>query len=102
MPGRLSPDLICSSPAKQQMPRSPHALADGASEILPLFGLKRCEQGMGQNFRYALVAVYLLQQEGFRSRYRGNNCPLRRRARQDQRVDFTSKFNARSNMRDIR
>ena len=102
MSGRLPPDLICSSPAKQQMPRSPHALANGASEIVPLFRLKRCEQGVGQDFRYALVAVYLLQQEGFRSRYRGDNVPLRRRARQDQRVDVTGKFNARSNVRDIR
>src|SRR5215216_4642277 len=49
MSGRLPPDLICSSPAKQQMPRSPHALADGAGEIVPLFGLKRCEDGVGQN-----------------------------------------------------
>src|SRR6185503_1925533 len=102
MSGRLPPDLICSSPAKQQMPRSPHALADGAREIVPLFRLKRCEQGVGQDFRYALSAVDLLQKEGFRSRYRGDNGPLRRRARQDQRVDVTGKFNARPNMRDIR
>ena len=89
-------------PAKQEMPRSPHALADGASEDCSFVRAPTVRTGRVREFpicsccrRSAPAAAASDLDIGV------TNGPLRRSAGQDHRIDITGKFDTRSNVRDI-
>ena len=73
MSGLSPPELISSW---RQCPDR-HSARNRRERNSPFVRAQRRLQGARQDFRYALVAVHLLQQEAFRSRYRGDNDPLR-------------------------